>query len=811
MANQQIQIDILIQKAQASQSLTDFRKNLRELQVALGQATDPKDVQRLQNAIAATRKEQEDFTARLKTLTGDKFDILARGAQNVQQSLLGATVALKAFTGENTELSKALEGVDKAFSILLFAGSLKELGRIFDDVGTGLFSTSAGINALDKASKATSLSVGTLRKVLGALTSVGVLLAITTLVDLFQKFNNTAIDVEKVLKDFTTKGFLGDLTKDLEKLNKELELFNNNSFGDQARTLKRLEGVIFLRKEEARLQNEILKRQKIISVEQEKIPFLNKVLGIEAGNLIKKNQDQIEDYQKIIAGLGVEIAKFENDILKDISEGTFISNLNSVIENQLSKLSVDIVNITNGLNEELLSNEKSYIEELKKLRDDDEQGREFLEVRRLAGEIQIKEKFYKLLLNNEKVFYDSLQNIRDTDLKDIRKTTEEFLKSQIVTIRSAALSKVISDDQADRLINNINEQYNFILNQTRDNIIKEIDDQKGKLIDAQSNLLGVDKEALELARKKTIKSIDTIYGTGGDVEKELEKIFENNAKNNPFTITPAVEAPNIPLAALKEFILKYSEEIDRALQAAQQISFELNNIFQTNLNAQLDAFTASIDRRTQEIQGFYDEQLNRQDLTERKRVSIEKKRDQELAKLDQQRRAKEKEINDRRAAGQLASDLATTTFIVAQQTAQALLANPAIIPFIVASGIAASSAAIARFNAERSREFGDGGLLVGKSHSQGGIRGTGAFNDVVVEGGEFIVNRRASANFLPILESINSNGGNGMNSDFMSEIRGINSRLETLINSPARAYVIESELTAVQNRVGQLERKIKIS
>ena len=50
-----------------------------------------------------------------------------------------------------------------------------------------------------------------------------------------------------------------------------------------------------------------------------------------------------------------------------------------------------------------------------------------------------------------------------------------------------------------------------------------------------------------------------------------------------------------------------------------------------------------------------------------------------------------------------------------------------------------------------------------------------------------------------------------MNSDFMSEIRGINNRLETLINSPARAYVIESELTSVQNRVGQLERKIRVS
>jgi hypothetical protein len=47
-----------------------------------------------------------------------------------------------------------------------------------------------------------------------------------------------------------------------------------------------------------------------------------------------------------------------------------------------------------------------------------------------------------------------------------------------------------------------------------------------------------------------------------------------------------------------------------------------------------------------------------------------------------------------------------------------------------------------------------GGLLQGNSHNMGGIRTSMG----ELEGGEFVVNRRATANFLPLLESINTLG-----------------------------------------------------
>lgn len=45
----------------------------------------------------------------------------------------------------------------------------------------------------------------------------------------------------------------------------------------------------------------------------------------------------------------------------------------------------------------------------------------------------------------------------------------------------------------------------------------------------------------------------------------------------------------------------------------------------------------------------------------------------------------------------------------------------------------------------------DGGLLQGKSHKEGGIA-------VEAEGGEFIINKRSTSKYLPLLEAINESG-----------------------------------------------------
>lgn len=70
--------------------------------------------------------------------------------------------------------------------------------------------------------------------------------------------------------------------------------------------------------------------------------------------------------------------------------------------------------------------------------------------------------------------------------------------------------------------------------------------------------------------------------------------------------------------------------------------------------------------------------------------------------------------------------------------------------------LAAGAAQIANIESQKSK-LADGGLLVGPSHDQGGITGTGRFGNVEVEGGEYVVKKSAvKALGVPFLNSINN-------------------------------------------------------
>ena len=89
-------------------------------------------------------------------------------------------------------------------------------------------------------------------------------------------------------------------------------------------------------------------------------------------------------------------------------------------------------------------------------------------------------------------------------------------------------------------------------------------------------------------------------------------------------------------------------------------------------------------------------------------------------------------------------------------------------------------------------KFQNGGLIMGRSHEQGGMRSmVGEF-----EGGEFIMNRNSTSAFLPILEAMNNMGnGNGMRSAGTPPV--------------IKTYVVASEMSSQQEankRISDLAR-----
>lgn len=88
---------------------------------------------------------------------------------------------------------------------------------------------------------------------------------------------------------------------------------------------------------------------------------------------------------------------------------------------------------------------------------------------------------------------------------------------------------------------------------------------------------------------------------------------------------------------------------------------------------------------------------------------------------------------------------------VSQAIAQGGVAGIATGALVVAAG----AVQIANIEDQKAK-LEDGGLLIGPSHKYGGIKGKGRFGNIEVEGGEFVVNKRATKRFLPLLHQINS-------------------------------------------------------
>lgn len=124
-------------------------------------------------------------------------------------------------------------------------------------------------------------------------------------------------------------------------------------------------------------------------------------------------------------------------------------------------------------------------------------------------------------------------------------------------------------------------------------------------------------------------------------------------------------------------------------------------------------------------------------------------------------------VGEQTALGKAAAIAETTinTYMAAQKAYSAMSGIPVVGPALGAVAAAAAVASglmnVAKISSTDVK-YEKGGLLKGKSHSEGGIpftvAGRGGFE---AEGGEYIVNKRATAMYFPVLEAINRSAGYG--------------------------------------------------
>lgn len=393
---------------------------------------------------------------------------------------------------------------------------------------------------------------------------------------------------------------------------------------------------------------------------------------------------------------------------------------------------------------DLINAEKKAADDIKKLRDkeveEEKKRQEKLKQLRKKG-VDLEYDYQKALLNNQ---LEEAKNDEEK-IKIKEKLIELDKKRQEEAAKAAAADAMgISMEELNKRLNATDEKW-LNLNETQKEVLKNLQTQ-----------LETIKLAADTANKSLKKDNPSGSTSGSSASTETKKEDNKlltflNDKNTQMAIglfQDTVDTIGDLFSSMLEFEIEEAEEklnqitklqeeaVERVSQSKDRLE-ELNDKLKESSGAQLEAYKTQI----------ADEMLLLQEREqEERRLAKEKeKREKELEKKQRQQRKAE-------AATQLVQSIINTALAVTKAFAEF---GPILGP-IFGAIISALGAIQQGIIIKQMSKLEDGGLLRGKKHSQGGIPvgNTG----IEVEGGEYVVNRRSTAKYLPLLQQINEEG-----------------------------------------------------
>lgn len=408
----------------------------------------------------------------------------------------------------------------------------------------------------------------------------------------------------------------------------------------------------------------------------------------------------------------------------------------------------------------------------------------------------------------------------------IRDLSKEF-DTQIERIKSAALA---SDDLAEILTSDVIADVEKAVGDYSKEIKKLNDDLKeGKInqeeyntardaqydgllnnISAFESLAEISPEVAEYFRKIAKEALEAGYGIQG-LEQKTEKVKKN----------------------FEDFKKEFKKEswADLAKKAVDALSESLSEFNDTSF----ENFKNSEESKLDVVKGRYETeeeilkaQLNNQLITESQ--YRKKQKDLQKAQLSEENAINAKIFDaekkqDRNDAVLEGAEAVAQSYIEAFKNYEPATA---VIVGSIGAGIAAAqtTAQVAAINKRQffEKKFADGGMVNGPSHEQGGVpftvQGQAGYE---MEGGEFIVNKRATAMHKDLLERINNSykpsakignykfaqGGlvtkqMNENVDYLKAIAEATTSTAIGVNKPVRAYISDKDL-----RSNATERRIR--
>ena len=278
----------------------------------------------------------------------------------------------------------------------------------------------------------------------------------------------------------------------------------------------------------------------------------------------------------------------------------------------------------------------------------------------------------------------------------------------------------------------------------------------------------------------------------------------------------------------EEYQLDIKDATDRQTQRTKEQAFniieqytQLLSSISTLSNQLFSNVLDDIDRQTQAQLDALDKignaALKKANDNAIERLRIEEYLAAERLRIEEEGERKRKEVQKKQAI----TDLTLTTIQIGVETALAVLKAETLPEKILNGALGATALATAIAAKTQVLKLGKGGTLFGPSHSEGGIRGTGAFGGIEVEGGEMIINKRSARMYGPLLSRINQAGGGvpliptkaangavlpgGSFSDLDYDRLAV-----AIANTPIRAYVVTQDITDAQDKVNIIQRKANL-
>jgi hypothetical protein len=311
-------------------------------------------------------------------------------------------------------------------------------------------------------------------------------------------------------------------------------------------------------------------------------------------------------------------------------------------------------------------------------------------------------------------------------------------------IRETLKLKELSNEEFMNYINQDSEQFKSLSDDMKQTVINALQEIHNQAVQSQQEIDKVNDAANKAKKKNEEKPSTTPDKSDGEKPKWLKELnfWGDVALDLADGVGDAISAMfEMAVEEAQEALDEVSSLYDQAQAKTEESKNRLSEI-----EDQMSTASGARLEQLKEQQADEMAMLAERDAEEKRLEKEKEKREKELEKKKKQQRKMELKVQmvEALASGALAAinGFATKPFVPVG------LAMGALATTLTGLQIA--------IMAKQMSKLADGGLLQGKSHSQGGIPvgNTG----IEVEGGEYVVNKRSTAKYLPLLQALNEEG-----------------------------------------------------